>query len=69
MFRVGYCLPKKMIKQLTQTLLSDFCTYTVITAKTPGPNNILALSSATSHVFRQSNRVLPAMRQGFLIVM
>ncbi len=36
---------------------------------TPGPNNILALSSATSHGFRQSTRVLAGMSLGFLIVM
>ncbi len=35
---------------------------------TPGPNNILALSSATSHGFRQSTRVLAGMSLGFLIV-
>ncbi len=38
---------------MTPTLLSAFWTYTLITAMTPGPNNILALSSATSHGFRQ----------------
>ncbi|EKG0290906.1 hypothetical protein O1M57_003631, partial [Escherichia albertii] len=46
---------------MTPTLLSAFWTYTLITALTPGPNNILALSSATSHGFRQSTRVLAGM--------
>lgn len=54
---------------MTPTLLSAFWTYTLITALTPGPNNILALSAATSHGFRQSTRVLAGMSQGFLIVM
>ena len=36
---------------------------------TPGPNNILALSSATSHGFRQSTRVLAGMSLGFWFVM
>ncbi|RGA73721.1 amino acid transporter, partial [Klebsiella pneumoniae] len=34
---------------MTPTLISAFLTYTFITALTPGPNNILALSSVTSH--------------------
>ena len=54
---------------MTPTLLSAFWTYTLITAMTPGPNNILALSSATTHGFRQSTRVLAGMSLGFLIVM
>ncbi len=54
---------------MTPTLLSAFWTYTLITALTPGPNNILALSSATSHGFRQSTRVLTGMSLGFLTVM
>ncbi|MBY7192293.1 LysE family transporter, partial [Escherichia ruysiae] len=54
---------------MTPTLLSAFWTYTLITALTPGPNNILALSSATSHGVRQSSRVLAGMSLGFLIVM
>lgn len=54
---------------MTPTLLSAFWTYTLITAMTPGPNNILALSSATSHGFRQNTRVLAGMSLGFLIVM
>ena len=49
---------------MTPTLLSAFWTYTLITAMTPGPNNILALSSATSHGFRQSTRVLAGMSLG-----
>lgn len=54
---------------MTPTLLSAFWTYTLITAMTPGPNNILALSSATTHGFHQSTRVLAGMSLGFLIVM
>ncbi|MDA8480608.1 cysteine/O-acetylserine transporter [Citrobacter sp. Awk 4] len=54
---------------MTPTLLSAFWTYTLITALTPGPNNILALSSVTQHGFRQSTRVLAGMSLGFLIIM
>ncbi|STK22537.1 putative transporter [Escherichia coli] len=50
---------------MTPTLLSAFWTYTLITAMTPGPNNILALSSATTHGFHQSTRVLAGMSLGF----
>ncbi|NIF46158.1 cysteine/O-acetylserine transporter [Enterobacter sp. Ap-1006] len=48
---------------------SAFWTYTLITALTPGPNNILALSTATSHGLQQSSRVLAGMSLGFLIIM
>jgi cysteine/O-acetylserine efflux protein len=48
---------------------SAFWTYTLITALTPGPNNILALSTATSHGLRESTRVLAGMSLGFLIIM
>ncbi len=54
---------------MTPMLLSTFWTYTLITALTPGPNNILALSAATAHGFRQSIRVLAGMSLGFLVVM
>ncbi|ECT5247129.1 amino acid transporter, partial [Salmonella enterica subsp. enterica serovar Albany] len=54
---------------MTPMLLSAFWTYTLITALTPGPNNILALSAATAHGFRQSIRVLAGMSLGFLVVM
>ncbi|HCJ3828787.1 TPA: cysteine/O-acetylserine transporter [Salmonella enterica] len=54
---------------MTPMLLSAFWTYTLITALTPGPNNILALSAATAHGFRQCIRVLAGMSLGFLVVM
>lgn len=54
---------------MTTTLFSAFWTYTLITALTPGPNNILALSTVTSHGLRQSSRVLAGMSLGFLIIM
>ena len=49
---------------MTPTLISAFLTYTLITALTPGPNNILALSSVTSHGLRRSLRVLAGMSVG-----
>jgi hypothetical protein len=54
---------------VTPTLISAFLTYTLITALTPGPNNILALSSVTAHGFRRSMRVLAGMSLGFVIIM
>ena len=53
---------------MTPTLLSAFWTYTLITAMTPGPNNILALSSATSHGFVKVPRA-GRDESGILIVM
>lgn len=54
---------------MTFTIVSAFLTYTLITAFTPGPNNILALSSAHNYGFRRSIRVLSGMGTGFLIIM
>ncbi|WP_434664986.1 cysteine/O-acetylserine transporter [Aeromonas sp. NJAU223] len=54
---------------MTSTLVSAFLTYTLITAMTPGPNNILALSAANQHGLRRSGRVLAGMNAGFLLIM
>jgi len=54
---------------VTPTIISGFLTYTLITALTPGPNNILALSSVNQHGFRRSLRVLAGMSAGFLVLM
>ncbi|WP_052284925.1 cysteine/O-acetylserine transporter [Kluyvera genomosp. 1] len=54
---------------MTPTIISGFLTYTFITALTPGPNNILALSSVNQHGFRRSLRVLAGMSAGFLALM
>jgi cysteine/O-acetylserine efflux protein len=54
---------------VTSTIIAGFLTYTLITALTPGPNNILALSSVNQHGFRRSLRVLAGMCLGFLIIM
>lgn len=54
---------------MTPALISAFLTYTLITALTPGPNNILALSSVTAHGLRRSLRVLAGMSIGFIITM
>lgn len=54
---------------MTPTIISGFLTYTLITALTPGPNNILALSSVNQHGFRRSLRVLAGMSAGFLALM
>jgi cysteine/O-acetylserine efflux protein len=50
-------------------VISAFLTYTVISAITPGPNNILALSSVSTHGLRRSVRVLAGMTCGFLVIM
>ncbi|WP_437890007.1 cysteine/O-acetylserine transporter [Phytobacter sp. V91] len=54
---------------MTSTIISGFLTYTLITALTPGPNNILALSSVNQYGFRRSTRVLLGMSLGFLVLM
>ncbi|WP_025123658.1 MULTISPECIES: cysteine/O-acetylserine transporter [unclassified Serratia (in: enterobacteria)] len=54
---------------MTPTIISGFLTYTLITALTPGPNNILALSSVNQYGFRRSLRVLAGMSAGFLVLM
>lgn len=54
---------------MTPTIISGFLTYTLITALTPGPNNILALSSVNQHGFRRSLSVLAGMSAGFLVLM
>ncbi|MFZ4832250.1 cysteine/O-acetylserine transporter [Rouxiella sp. Mn2063] len=54
---------------MTPAIISAFFTYTFITAMTPGPNNILALSSVSSHGLSGSRRVLTGMSLGFLAVM
>lgn len=54
---------------MTTLIISGFLTYTLITALTPGPNNILALSSVNQHGLRRSVRVLAGMSAGFLVLM
>jgi len=54
---------------VTTILFGTFWTYTLITALTPGPNNILALSSVSAHGLRRSSKVLAGMSLGFLIIM
>ncbi|HCR3983937.1 TPA: cysteine/O-acetylserine transporter [Kluyvera ascorbata] len=54
---------------MTTLIISSFLTYTLITALTPGPNNILALSSVNQHGLRRSARVLAGMSAGFLVLM
>lgn len=54
---------------MTSTIISGFLTYTLITALTPGPNNILALSSVNQYGLRRSIRVLMGMTAGFLVLM
>ena len=47
----------------------SFLSYALIAAVTPGPNNILALSSAAAHGLRRSAPLLAGMSAGFLAVM
>ncbi|GAA0738561.1 cysteine/O-acetylserine transporter [Clostridium oceanicum] len=51
-----------------QVLLS-FLTYTFITAFTPGPNNIVALSNTSIFGFKKSKDILIGIGTGFLCVM
>lgn len=50
-------------------LISSFLTYTLITALTPGPNNILILNSVNRKGLKRSMPVLTGMGAGFLMVM
>ncbi len=54
---------------MSLSIAGVFLAYTFITALTPGPNNILALSSVHTHGFRKSLRPLAGMGAGFLIIM
>lgn len=51
------------------TELCSFLAYALITSVTPGPNNIVALSSAAGHGLRGSAALLAGMGAGFLAVM
>lgn len=54
---------------MNTAVISAFLTYTFITALTPGPNNILALSSVSSHGLKRSMPVMSGMTCGFLLIM
>lgn len=54
---------------MSVAVLSSFLTFTFITAFTPGPNNILALSSGSRYGFRGSAGVIAGICTGFLCVM
>lgn len=51
------------------TALSAFLAFTIITAFTPGPNNILVLSSGIRYGFRGSAPVITGVCSGFVCVM
>lgn len=46
-----------------------FLTYTIITAFTPGPNNILSMSCTSKYGFKKSKKVLFGIITGFVCVM
>ncbi len=50
-------------------IYSAFFTYVVITSITPGPNNILSLSTATQHGIKQSTKVISGMFCGYVVLM
>ncbi|HGK4841954.1 TPA: cysteine/O-acetylserine transporter [Kluyvera georgiana] len=54
---------------MSLSIAGAFLAYTFITALTPGPNNILALSCVHTHGFHKSLRPLAGMGAGFLIIM
>lgn len=54
---------------MSAAVLSAFLTFTFITAFTPGPNNILALSSGSRYGFRGSATIIAGICAGFLCVM
>ena len=56
-------------KAMSISVLSAFLVFTFITAITPGPNNILALTTGSRAGFRGSIPVLAGICGGFLCVM
>lgn len=54
---------------MTPTLISAFLAYVLTTALAPGLNNILALSSITTHSSRRNMRALAGMSLGLAIIM
>lgn len=54
---------------MSPEVISAFLTYTLITALTPGPNNILILNSVNRKGLKRSLHVLTGMGAGFLMVM
>lgn len=51
------------------SILTPFFPYSLVTAYTPGPNNLLALNSVTMYGFRKSKNILIGIASGFLCVM
>ena len=49
--------------------LSAFLSYIILTAYTPGPNNIMAMSNAGKYGFKKALRFCAGMMAGFLVVM
>lgn len=54
---------------MTFSIIVSFLTYSVIMGFTPGPNNIMALSSTSQYGIRRSVPLLLGMGAGFLAVM
>lgn len=51
------------------TVLSAFLTFTMITAFTPGPNNILAFSAGNQYGLKKCSPIIAGICTGFLCVM
>ncbi|EPB9885843.1 TPA: hypothetical protein U5D93_002497 [Yersinia enterocolitica] len=64
--RMGVTL---QVMLMTAEVISAFLTYTLITALTPEPNNILILSSVNRNSLKGSFPVLAGMGTGFLVIM
>lgn len=54
---------------MSTAVLSAFLTFTIITAFTPGPNNILALNSGIRYGFKGSIPIITGICAGFFCVM
>ena len=54
---------------MTVAFWLTFFSYTIITAITPGPNNILAMNAASNYGMKQSRALLTGMYTGFCCVM
>lgn len=49
--------------------VAAFLTYVVVTAFTPGPNNIMSMANANRHGFKRSMRFSYGVLAGFIVVM
>ncbi len=55
--------------QVLFSIIASYLLYTLVTAFTPGPNNIVALHAVSQHGWRKGKNILMGIAAGFLCVM